>query len=295
MIIDPEKIIADFFKSLARKKVPEGDKISVWLTVQNHLRQARLELEAQDNRQKKRLGFLLLRANLGKIVITLVMVLIAMTLARGVAKANPGETLYPMKKAAEQVEKVLATNDEAKVRVGIKHAKRRLEEVKTLVQTNKETKIVSDTLDALNSTTQEIHEVVFTIGADKPELIDEALNLASEEERVLNSVETNANASDDVKEAVQKVIVSTKESISKLKASGDKEEVKGTAAIQQGDENAESSSTAETVLNSIKNLGPKPKETIIESPIQIDSIIKVEGDDITEPSDPAEPEIVPSP
>lgn len=294
MIIDPEKKLADHFKSLARKTIPEGDRISVWLTVQNHLRQARLETPY--NSQKKRLGFLLLRANLGKIVITLVMALIAMTLVRGVAKANPGETLYPVKKAAEQMEKVFATNDEAKVKVGIKHAKRRLEEVKTLVQTNKEIKIVSDTLDALNSTTQEIHEVVFSIGADKPELVDEALNLASEEEQILNSVETNA--SEGVKEAVQKVIVATKESIesiTKLKASNDKEEVKGTAAIQQEDENTESASTSETVLNSIKKSGPKPKETIIESPVQIDGIIKVEGDNIAEPSDPAEPEIVPSP
>lgn len=285
MIHDPEKIIKDYFAALPRKPVPPGDKIRIWFTIQNHIRQTRL---AQETHGRKKIWMFV------KIAATFALVLFAVTVVAGAAKANPGETLYPVKKAAEHVEKAFASSDEAKVKIRIKHAKRRLEEVKTLVETNKESKIVSETLEALTTTTQEVHEAVVNIGSDKPELIDEAVKLASEEEHVLNAVKDSASG--DIKEAVQKVIISTKESIEKLKSEGS-QEVKGTAAVieENPDQTEEAASTTESSVPVVKKHLTRPKEIII-APVQIDSIIRVDGDDITESLNASdEPEIVPSP
>ncbi len=207
-----------------------------------------------------------------------IIVLAAVSVVHSAAKANPGETLYSVKIATEQVEKVLATNDEAKVKVGVKHARRRLAEIQVLVEGKKESAIVTQTLEALKNTTQEI----VAASESKPELASQAVDLATEEEKVLSSVENHPDQ--EVKDALQSAITVSKESINKL--SGKESHGKNTVDGAQ----TTATSTDGTVARPATH-GIKKQDGQIESTIQLNGVTS--GDGAT--SKPEEPEILPEP
>lgn len=259
-----------------RKAIPAGNKEAVWFRIQNHLR------------QKRQLSFLpVFRFRKFATAALAAVVIIGLTGAATKASEGslPGDRLYSVKKAAETVEKVLATNDEAKVRVGIKHAKRRLEEVQILVAENKEPQIVTQTLEDLKSTTE---QVIIIASQSKPQLLDHAVKLVNEETEVLTTV--SDQSSDEVKQVVENVIAASNESISKASGTGGNEEVQGTATTQGTDDSA-TTSTASGVTSPVTK--PKPKDGTVESDIQIHGVTEIEPEN--KPAEPTEPEILPEP
>lgn len=286
MTEDLEKFIGEKIAALPRKAIPEGQKETVWLKVQNHIRQTRLAmLQSREAAQQQIQGHRLWPVfRFGKMVIFTLVVILAIAVLGGATKASegslPGDTLYTVKKAAESVEKALATSDEAKVKVGIKHAKRRLEEVQILVAEKKENKIVTDTLQDLQSTTE---QVINAASAAQPELKDNAVNFVTEETKILDSVKDQVEG--DVKQAVQDTIAVNQESVNKLKDAGTGQEVKGTAT--------DDTKTPGTPATSPQLRKPKAKDGVLESGTQIHGVTK-----ITEPdsnSETTEPEILPEP
>ena len=204
--------------------------------------------------------------------VTVLVVVIALTVAGGAAYAQPGQTLYPVKIAAEQVELVLATGDEAKVSVGIKHAKRRLAEVQTLVQANRDTQIVQDTLDALKSATDEVVNVASTAESNS-ELVTRASEFASEQETALSTMGSEATNS-EVKDAVQNAISAAQDSLSKLEG----EEVKGVASTDLVP--TATPSTTPTALPSTVPVAAKPPkiDMTLEACTLIDEVITIAAD-----------------
>lgn len=261
----PENQISDLFQGLPRKSWPRGDKKRVWFKIENYIAATR-EPEAG------LLHFLFLRKTWSKAVAIIVMVLIAVSIVGGAARATPGETLYGVKKAAEKMEKVLASTQEAKVKVTIKHAKRRLEEVQILVAQDHKNGIVSETLNALTNTTQD----AVAASESRPELKDQILELTTHEEKVLVEVQTQVEGA--VREAVDKALTLTKESLNKLIS---EDQVRGATTLDDAQSSAREKATS-TIPETISKPQSKPKETstegLIQSEIQIDQIIK--GSDI---------------
>ncbi len=267
-----EKFISQLFAELPRKMFAStaSNREQIWQRVQNHIRAAK-----QQTRRERSLTpwqYLILPRTLLRIGATVIVVVLALTLVGGVAYATPGQTLYPVKIAAEQVELVLATNDEAKVNVGIKHAKRRLAEVQTLVQENKDSKIVAQTLDALKSTTDELVQVAVTAEA-QPELANRASELAAEQEQILSTV-SNTAPDGELKDAVQNAITAAKDSITKLSS----EDVKGVSATT-ADPVITPSTTSKTIASPASaSVKPSKKDATLDGFIQIDEVITI-GDD----------------
>ncbi|OGE79124.1 MAG: hypothetical protein A2751_05795 [Candidatus Doudnabacteria bacterium RIFCSPHIGHO2_01_FULL_46_14] len=258
---------------LPRKLLPFSDKEKVWQRVHNYIIAARLQDKAEISLPVWK--YLFLPRTLARIGATVMVVILALTMVGSVANAQPGETLYPVKIVAEQVEKVAAVTDEAKVKVSIRHAKRRLAEVKTLVEAKKDTKIVEDTLAALKTSTEEMVEVVAVFEV-RPELTNEATEVAVEQEKVLTSV--GSGATSEVKEAVEHAIISTKESITKLTS----EEVKGTT-VSAGEENVTEATTTPKTTSSVPSFPAKSKK-IIKSPVVKDTPVETDtqlGDVVT--------------
>lgn len=265
---ESEKFISQLFAALPRQVLFLSSKEQVWQRVANEIRKTTRAPEAEKISVWR---FLLLPRTLMRVGATVIVIVLTLTMVGSVARAQPGETLYSVKIAAEQVELVLATGDEAKVNVGIKHAKRRLEEVKTLVAGNGDTEIVEQTLEALTATTDELVGVA-AVSESNPELAGQAAELAVEQEQVLSGVETAA--ADEVKGAVQNAIAAAKESISKLAGN----EVQGVAASAE-----ENASTPTTTVNTLAPAPPvvvkKPKKDApLNAGIQIDEVITI-GDD----------------
>lgn len=279
---DFEQLVAEFFADLPRKMWPVGQKETVWLKIQDHIRKTR---KAVNEKQEALASIPMFR--FGKMAITVLAIIIAMLFWGGATKVSegslPGDTLYSVKKAAEKVETILATGDEAKIKVGIKHAKRRLEEVKILVAENKETKFVTETLEALKSTTE---QVILTAADSKPELLNHAEDLVAEEVQVLNTVKDQVQR--EVKQAMQDLITTSNESISRLKGE-EGGQVQGAGTNDPGNNN-QASSTPPSLSPAPKK--PKIKDGVIESEIQIHDVIKI-GDEKNEKT--SAPEILPEP
>ncbi len=265
--------LSDSFLHLPRKSIPAFRPDLVWLKIKPRLR------EAVPPKSSWLSDFVFLRLKLSRGLATLAIIVLLVSLVRGSAQALPGQTLYPVKKAAEQVEKVLAVNDEAKVKVGIKHAKRRLTEVQILIATNKEPQIVARTVEALTKTTIS----TAAVSAEKPELATQVVELANHEEQILGSV--SQEASGEIKEALEKAIIIAKESANSLQVSGQpEEEVQGAS---------ETNVTEEATTTETTTAGkPKPKDSLLQSDIQIHDVIQGEGG---ETDNPPESEILPEP
>lgn len=286
METDNEKFITDLISTLPRKEITSGDKVRVWQTVSAHMRLARVQ-----KTDKAHFGgvFIIFRRKLGKVLVTMVMVLIAITLVTGAANAQPGETLYPVKKAAEKVERALATSEEAKTKVGIKHAKRRIEEVKVLVQENKENKIVSKTIEGLTDATKGINESIASAATSQPELVNEALALTEAETQILVSVEGKVDAG--VKEAAEQIIVSTKETVDKIISEAGNVEGTATSTIPVITSEQATSTLGETAKPAEKAVQIEDQDGTIESQIQIDGFVDTEE----KPAENSEPTILPQP
>lgn len=260
-----------------RKTIPPGNKERVWFAIQNHLREKR-QVEFLPVFRFRRIALAGLIA-----VVVLGLMGVASKASEG---SLPGDRLYSVKKAAETVEKVLATNNEAKVKVAIKHAKRRLEEVQILVAENKGPQIVTQTLEDLKSTTE---QVIVIAAASKPQLLDHAVKLVNEETEVLTAV--SDQSSGEVKQVVENVIAASNESISKATGTAGNEEVQGTATTTQGTDDPAATSTASGDTSTAAK--PKPKDGTVESDIQIHGVTKIEPEN--KPAKPTEPEILPEP
>lgn len=271
-----ENLISRLASSLPRRPLPFSDKEKIWARVHSYIMAARLQTKAEERLPVWK--YLVLPRTLIRVGATVMVVIMALTMVGSVASAQPGETLYQVKIAAEQVEKVVAVSDTARVKVGIRHAKRRLAEVKILVEEKKDTKIVEETLEALKTTTEELVEVI-AISDIKPELTSEAAEVAVEQERVLTNVETAAES--NVKEAVQNAIAQAKESINKLASEGKTSDVKGVATPSTDS----STTTAKTAVK-IKKVKRDPalKDTPVETDTQLGDVITVDENN--------EPEVV---
>ncbi len=259
-----------------RKALPPADKVRVWLKIQNHLRQERI--------QERQPGPAFPIFSFKKLAVATLLVLVIASIFGGVTKAAegslPGETLYTVKKAVEKVEVVLATSDEAKVKVLSKQAKRRLSEVATLVQEKKDAEVVTSTLEDLKLTTE---QVIVAAIASTPELLPQAEELVAEATKVLSLVKDQAE--EKVKQAVAEVIATSQESINKVKSES-QEKVEGSMV----EEETTPSTTAEETTGP-KVQKPKIKDGLLESPLQIHDVIKLEG----QSAEPEEPQILPQP
>jgi len=286
---DQEKL-ADLFASLPRKQIPAADKEAVWFRIQNHIRTAKLaEREIEENRWGKR-GLVL-----SKVGVALVIVLVAVS-AAGLAQASrgslPGETLYSIKKVVEKVEIAIATSPEKKVKVLSTHAKNRLEEVVTLVHEEKaDEDIVTKTLADYKTTTEEVGKVVESALDENPELANQAIELASEDEEILSSLEEEVEG--EVKHVVKEAIKVSRNSISKLKAAqeGQEGEVEGVTEVEENEFGDTATSTSTTSPPVETSPSPESQNEVIESQIQINGVFASESDD----DDTEEPEIVPEP
>lgn len=273
MNFNEEKFLAEWFAKLPQKKLEISGKEKIWLKIQNYLREHRSEKPLAT---VLRVGFWPV-FRFRKLAFSTLILLIALGLVGGATKASqgslPGETLYAVKKVTEKVEQVLAQSDEAKVKVGIKHAKRRLEEVKILVQEKRAENVVTKTLEDLKSTTE---QVLMVAAESKPELIDHVVNLVTAEGEVLDSVKNQVSG--EIKEAMEEILTVSQESVSKLKG----EEVKGAAAIE---DTGKATSTMPTLAPPAPRQ-PKLPDGIIESPIQIHDVIKIDEPVTVEPEEP---------
>jgi len=281
------------FAQLPRKHFVVPKPEHAWQRVHAHIMQTRrVQAEKPSLSAWK---YLLLPRTYIRIGATVTVVILALTMIGGVASAQPGETLYTVKIAAEQVEKVLATNEEAKIKVGIRHARRRLQEVKTLVEGNKDGKVVAETLQALKTTTDELANGAVAVSETKPELTTKATELAVEQEKVLTSVESNA--APDLKEAVQDAIIVTKETITRL-AEGKSEDVKGVATAPVLAEDSKPSATPTTTLKTTPASKPVASKKIKKDPlpaaevdanasigadVQIDEVVIIDDNNNPEP------------
>lgn len=276
-----EQFIAKMFAGLPRKQIPAGAKEQVWLAVAEHLRQTRL-LHAPE-RPAFSSRFFAWRW----VAFATLALIVAIGLVGSTKKAEtsiPGEALYPVKKVAETVEKVLAASDEQKVKVGIKHAKRRLQEVKILVAEKKDTEVVADTLEALKTATEQVLDVA---AAAKPELLSSAVNLVAEQETELKVVEEKAD--EKVKQAVQAVLTTTHDSVSRLKEGADK--VQGEVLTKPEEQAAPSAASKPGGKNFVKR-PPRGKDGVIESPIQLHGVTPLREQT---PESPEEPKILKEP
>lgn len=263
-----EKPIFEFFQNLPKKHIIQGDKQRVWLKIEKYI----LEAKTMFKPKASLWDVFLLRNSWVRAVAIVIIVLIALSLAGGAAKANPGQALYPVKKVAEKVEIALATNSETKVKITIKHAKRRLEEVQFLVSKDQQNGVVSRTLTALTDTTQS----VVAASADKPELRDQIFKLATEEEKILTTVQSQTQG--ELHQAIAKALTLTKESLDQLAS---KDSVQGASTITAAEQNSAGSQATSTVKELSKpsavsgSQGAAAKESAIEANIQINSVIKI--------------------
>lgn len=268
-----EKFIAERLAKLPRKSIPSGDKVSVWLKIQANLRQTRLEAV----RTRRILG-LVPAFHFGRLVIGALAIVIALGAVGAAGKASegslPGDTLYSVKRATEQVETIFAINPESKVKIGIKHAQTRLAEVQSLVEQNKQPDVVAQAVADLKSTTE---QVINAASGSQPELVDNAVQLVNQEKQVLATVQDKAAG--DAKTAIQDAIASSAQSLDKLQGSDQGAVVKGTATEQAGN----ASSTNATISPSGKTTD---KDGVIQSNMQIQDVTKVDQNGNPHPENP---------
>ncbi|KKW28717.1 MAG: hypothetical protein A3K06_03060 [Candidatus Doudnabacteria bacterium RIFCSPHIGHO2_01_52_17] len=265
------------FKTLPRKGgFDVSGKERIWFKIQNHMRQTRQTLIERDR------GLFFPVFHLGRLAITILAVIIAITLVGGASKASegslPGDTLYSFKKASEKVEKILAQSNESKVKVSIKHAERRLREVQTLVVENKaKTAVVVKSLEDLKTATEQIMRTSSEIN---PELRFHVADLLAKEQEILDSVK--AETEGELKAKVEEAITVSQESQAKLEAEDEPGAVEGTATAETGTD--ESGASATSTLS-------RPKDEIVQSDTPIHDVIKI--DDNGDPQE--EPEVLQEP
>lgn len=294
-----EQLIARSFTALARKNFDMPAKEAVWLRIQSAIRQTRISAPAP---KRGFLGFSLV----SKFSITALIIIIAVSLLGGVAKAAqtslPGETLYPVKKAVEQVQVVLAAaqGDEKKVETLKSHAQTRLQEVSTLVAGKKAPdNVVKESLQDLKTATDKVVAAI----AEKPELLNHAVELAAEEEKILNEVQAQAEGA-EVRAAVAASIAETaetKESLNKILGQENGEETNSDEI--QGAQTGSGASTSTPAVTSRKPLpGAKtvapgkpipanPNDSAVESGIQLEEVTS--GDSTPSPAPDPGPVILP--
>lgn len=276
-----EQFIRELAARIPLRGVPHGDKEKVWQMVASQIRRPEIE---------KATGHATLWPlfRFSKIALAVLALIIAVGIAGGAKRATegslPGDALYPVKKVAETVEKALAASDEQKVKIGIKHAKRRLEEVKILVAEKKDAEVVADTLDALKTATE---QVLAAAAAAEPEILNSAVNLVAEQENDLKDVEEKGN--EKVKQAVQDVLATTHDSVTRLKENGDK--VQGEAVAKPEEAVAPSAAAKPGGKNFVKR-PPRGKDGVIESPIQLHGVTPLREQT---PATPEEPKILREP
>ncbi len=278
MIMDElEQFAKNKFATLPRKALPAFRKDLIWLKIEPELREHKRPQKSWVS------DFVFLRLKLSRVLATLVIMVLLIGLVRGSAQAIPGETLYPVKKATETVEKILAVSQENKVKVGIKHAKRRLTEVQILIATNQGPEIVAATVEELTKTTSD----TAAVSAEKPELATQVVELANQQEQILETVSQDTEG--QIKEALEKAITMAKESASTLNVSLEGNgEVEGTSATTT----LEATTTPTTTTSTQPK--PKPKDGVLESEIQIHGVTEAETTpETTNPPD--EPVILPEP
>jgi len=287
-----EQFIKDTLRGFPRKGVDLSGKKAVWLRVQNSIRDSR-QVGAQDSAlEPKRLSFIFRYTKLTATALSIALLAVLVTATATAAKTSlPGETLYPVKKAVEKVEKTLATTDEKKIQVIKKHTQNRLTEVQTLVATKQAPEeVVAQTLEDLQTSAKELEEAATAASDTNPELVDEAIELADERELALIEVGKNLEEG-QTKTALNETLSASRESVAALKAA--KGEVEGAAVTgEDAAENGESEKS--TIIPKTKIAEPKeeaPSE-IIESPIQIHDVIK--GNDEQENTERNEPKILPN-
>ena len=271
-----EKLIVELFASLPRKPFSIGDKVAVWARVQNHIREKRVTAE-----EKSRGWVFTPSLQFGRMAVVALVVLLALTIVGGAASASkgslPGQTLYPVKRAVEKVEVALATSDEGKVKILSNHAKRRLQEVTTLVSENQSTEVVAETLEDLKLATR---QVITAASGSNPQLLNDARALVEEQEKVLTSFEDKVDQK--LKEAVAETIVVTRESLEAASSGGQKGgSVDGVSSTQNSSSTIPSTATRKA----------KPGDGIIESPIQLHD---VSSTPVINP-EPEDPVILPEP
>ncbi|MDP3993803.1 MAG: DUF5667 domain-containing protein [Candidatus Doudnabacteria bacterium] len=274
---DTDKLIAKFFASLSRKPLSLGDRVAIWMRIQNRIREKRVAAE-----EKSRGWIFFPSLKFSRAAVAMLIVILALTIVGGAARASkgslPGQTLYPVKRAVEKVEVAFTTSDEGKVKILSNHAKRRLAEVVTLVQENKSTKVVAETLEDLQLATK---QVITAASASKPELLllDDARVLVEEQEKVLNSFGDQIDQ--EVKQAVAETIVVSRESLDAANSGGEGTSVEGISASPVSP--TSTSPTASGKANS--------RDGIIQSPIQLHD---VSGTPAVNP-EPEDPVILPEP
>lgn len=259
-----EQYINRIAAGLPRRSVAPADKQAVWSRLRDYLRQTRRETEFLHVANP---GFWA-AWRFSRAVATTLAVVLSLGAVGGVARAAkgslPGDSLYPVKKAVEQVEVAIASvqGQEKKVQTLKSHAQTRLGEVATLVSENKvEEAVVQKSLQDLETATKQ----VVAASEDKPELTTHAVELAKQEREVLTAVATQVEG--EVKDRVQKVLTASQESLDKLQtAVGGEDEVKGAGT-----------STATSTSSEAGNKVIKPKDIRVESQIQIDDIIQKPG------------------
>lgn len=277
-----EKFISEYFAGLPRKPlVLAGKKELIWQKVQMAMQKSRSVETAVPV-----LAWPLKR--LAYATVALVLVLAAGTVAA--RNSLPGETLYPVKRAAERVEKTLAVTEAKKVEVLTDHSETRLKEVVTLVKEKKVSEqVVVKTLSDLKTTNSELRSAAIAVSQKKPELVEKVIELASAEQVILSEVKEKVEG--EAKLAAEEIITIAQESVTLLKSvSGG--QVEGAA---QGEEEGEQPA-ATTTAPSSGTRGSAPKSGEIKSDIQIDEVIK--SNDISGEEEPApnqEPEILPEP
>lgn len=255
------------FPNPARKPIPSGEKEKVWFKIVSHIRTVRLQQAEQNSK-----GLLWPVFRFRKLALGSLIAMVLVSVFGGVTKAAegslPGDTLYSFKKAVEKVETALARSEEKKVKVLSRQAKKRLVEVAALVAEQNPPEIaVSDTLAELKEKTEQMVEVASS--AD-PELVKHAINLVNEEKTVLSQVQEQLKGK--VKFKIQEAITASEASIAKLTQTS--ETVKGASeeTAATGEITEETGAVSPSPVSK-----PKITEGVLESPVLIHDVFKVNG------------------
>lgn len=277
-----EKFITEKLMRLPRNKFSVGEKTKqrIWQRVMIHLRNNRATQAEKQPGLSARFGWL------NALLTILIVVAISGIAGFAAADSIPGDFLYPVKTGVlERAERAATfTNKEQKIKVLSTQSKRRLAEVNTLVEENRATEaVVTQTLGTVATNNQQ----VVAITEDKPELIEEAQDLAEEITQgsdivlaTLEESEASGKLEADVKKAVQEGISESAKHLTKLKNTDGDGKVDGVATEEETTPTeTEEGSSDETITNSATNEGEESDEDTIESQIQIEHVIEGENND----------------
>jgi hypothetical protein len=125
------------------------------------------------------------------------LIVISMTVGTAVAtlESVPGQTIYPLKKIVENVQLQLATTEEQKTNLQIRFANKRVDELETVLQKQKEGKIseeeaqkvVVDTVQDIQKTTEAVAEQNLT--EPKVDVLNKIVTLSSKQTAVIQAAQ----------------------------------------------------------------------------------------------------------